>query len=87
MDAACSYHRSRSVRCGGSMDGRCTIYHGDAHIVVRLELPRDGRLWDFGYGFYGTESLRQAKRWALTRRQVFRCDLYRKQRPGCPELP
>jgi hypothetical protein len=32
--------------------------------------PRDGRLWDFGYGFYGTESLRQAKRWALTRRQV-----------------
>ncbi len=52
------------------MDGRCTIYHGDAHIVVHLELPRDGRLWDFGYGFYGTESLRQAKRWALTRRQV-----------------
>lgn len=52
------------------MDGRCTIYHGDAHIVVHLELPRDGRLWDFGYGFYGTESLRQAKRWALTRRPV-----------------
>lgn len=52
------------------MDGRRAIYHGDAHIVVHLELPGDGRLWDFGYGFYGTESLRQAKRWALTRRPV-----------------
>ncbi len=60
------------------MDGRCTIYQGDAHIVVHLELPRDGRLRDFGYGFYGTESLRQAKRWALTRRPVsaVTCSVY-----------
>ena len=55
---------------GGSMDGRCAIYHGDAHIVAHLELPRDGWLRDFGYGFYGTESLRQPKRGALTLRHV-----------------
>lgn len=43
------------------------IYHGSNVIVSEPKILVNGRYKDFGYGFYGTNIEKQAKRWALTR--------------------
>ena len=44
------------------------IYHGSNVIVQNPKILINGYYKDFGYGFYCTNILKQAKRWALTRK-------------------
>lgn len=44
------------------------IYHGSNAIVQWPKVLVNGHYKDFGYGFYCTKIKKQAKRWALTKR-------------------
>ena len=44
------------------------IYHGSNVVVQNPRILINGYYKDFGYGFYCTNILKQAKRWALTRK-------------------
>lgn len=44
------------------------LYHGSNIIVEKPRICQDGYFKDFGYGFYCTRIEKQAKRWALTKR-------------------
>lgn len=44
------------------------IYHGSNVVVQNPKILLNGYYKDFGYGFYCTNILKQAKRWALTRK-------------------
>lgn len=44
------------------------LYHGTNMIVQHPEVRISGYNKDFGFGFYCTQFEKQAKRWALTKR-------------------
>ncbi len=44
------------------------LYHGSNTTVNEPKILVNGFYKDFGYGFYCTSLLKQAKRWALTKR-------------------
>lgn len=44
------------------------LFHGTDTVVIRPEIRVVGYTKDFGYGFYCTHLERQAKRWAVTKR-------------------
>ena len=54
------------------------IYHGSNVIVQEPKVLQNGFFKDFGYGFYCTGLLKQAKRWANTRGKnpIVNCYLY-----------
>lgn len=52
------------------------LYHGSNEIVQMPRILINGHYKDFGYGFYCTNILRQAKRWAITRKGASVVNLY-----------
>ena len=44
------------------------LYHGSSVEVRSPEIYTNGHFKDFGYGFYLTNLEKQARRWAITRR-------------------
>lgn len=52
------------------------IYHGSNVIVEKPVLLVQGVYKDFGYGFYCKKIEKQAKRWALTRRNPHIVNVY-----------
>ena len=44
------------------------LYHGTNTVVAKPEIRIVGYAKDFGYGFYCTEFEKQAKRWAVSKR-------------------
>lgn len=48
------------------------LYHGTNTVVTKPEIRIVGFTKDFGYGFYCTEYERQAKRWAVSKRNPHR---------------
>lgn len=52
------------------------LYHGSNEIVQMPKILINGHYKDFGYGFYCTNILRQAKRWAITRKGASVVNLY-----------
>ena len=44
------------------------VYHGSNIIVAKPKILTNGFFKDFGYGFYYTNLEKQAKRWAMTRK-------------------
>lgn len=44
------------------------LYHGSNIVVKNPQILENGFYKDFGYGFYCTILEKQAKRWALTKR-------------------
>lgn len=45
------------------------LYHGSNVIVQNPKILIDGFYKDFGYGFYCTNIKKQARRWAITKRE------------------
>lgn len=45
------------------------LYHGSNVEVSQPRIMQNGFFKDFGYGFYCTDLLLQAKRWAITKRR------------------
>lgn len=60
------------------MDGKNLIYHGSNVVVQKPKILLNGHYKDFGYGFYCTNFIKQAKRWALTKRgkSIVNCYAY-----------
>ena len=52
------------------------IYHGSNVIVNQPKIITDGFYKDFGYGFYCTNFEKQAKRWALTKKNKHVVNVY-----------
>ncbi len=52
------------------------IYHGSNVIVNKPKIITDGFYKDFGYGFYCTNFEKQAKRWALTKKNKHVVNVY-----------
>lgn len=52
------------------------IYYGSNVIVNQLKIITDGFYKDFGYGFYCTNFEKQAKRWALTKKNKYVVNVY-----------
>lgn len=52
------------------------IYYGSNVIVNQPEIITDGFYKDFGYGFYCTNFEKQAKRWALTKKNKHVVNVY-----------
>lgn len=52
------------------------IYYGSNVIVNQLKIITDGFYKDFGYGFYCTNFEKQAKRWALTKKNKHVVNVY-----------
>lgn len=52
------------------------LFHGRNTVVEKPEILTDGFYKDFGYGFYCTNLERQARRWALTKRNRHVVNLY-----------
>lgn len=52
------------------------IYYGSNVIVNQPKIIRDGFYKDFGYGFYCTNFEKQAKRWALTKKNKHVVNVY-----------
>ena len=46
------------------------LYHGSSVAVPNPQILTNGFYKDFGYGFYCTNMERQARRWALTKRNA-----------------
>ena len=46
-----------------------TIYHGSNAVVEHPDIRIRGYEKDFGYGFYCTSIERQARKWALTKKE------------------
>lgn len=53
-----------------------TIYHGSNVVVQKPEVRYVGYNKDFGFGFYCTRLERQARKWALTKRNPHIVSLY-----------
>lgn len=45
------------------------VYHGSFVAVPKPEIRTDGFAKDFGYGFYCTAFEKQARRWAIGKRE------------------
>lgn len=52
------------------------IYYGSNVIVNKAKIITDGFYKDFGYGFYCTNFEKQAKRWALTKKNKHVVNVY-----------
>lgn len=52
------------------------IYYGSNVIVNQSKIITDGFYKDFGYGFYCTNFEKQAKRWALTKKNKHVVNVY-----------
>lgn len=52
------------------------MYYGSNVIVNQLKIITDGFYKDFGYGFYCTNFEKQAKRWALTKKNKHVVNVY-----------
>lgn len=52
------------------------VYHGDNVIVNHPKIITDGHYKDFGYGFYCTNFEKQAKKWALTKKNNHIVNIY-----------
>lgn len=52
------------------------IYYGSNVIVNKPKIIADGFYKDFGYGFYCTNFEKQAKRWALTKKNKHVVNVY-----------
>lgn len=52
------------------------IYSGSNVIVNQPKIITDGFYKDFGYGFYCTNFEKQAKRWALTKKNKHVVNVY-----------
>ena len=52
------------------------IYYGSNVIVNQPKIITDGFYKDFGYGFYCTNFVKQAKRWALTKKNKHVVNVY-----------
>lgn len=52
------------------------IYYGSNVIVNKPKIITDGFYKDFGYGFYCTNFEKQAKRWALTKKNKHVVNVY-----------
>ena len=54
------------------------VYHGSNAVVQEPRILVNGYYKDFGYGFYCTSLIKQAKRWALTKRgeSIVNCYTY-----------
>ena len=53
------------------------VYHGSNIIVDKPKILTNGFFKDFGYGFYCTNLEKQAKRWAMTRKNNHVLNIYR----------
>lgn len=51
-------------------------YQGDKNVLNEPKIYLDGSYKDFGYGFYCTNFEKQAKRWALTKRNRYVVNVY-----------
>ena len=51
-------------------------YQGDNYVLNEPKIYFDGSYKDFGYGFYCTNFEKQAKRWALTKRNRHVVNVY-----------
>ena len=51
-------------------------YQGDKNVLDEPKIYLDGSYKDFGYGFYCTNSEKQAKRWALTKKNRHVVNVY-----------
>lgn len=51
-------------------------YQGDKKVLDEPKIYLDGSHKDFGYGFYCTNSEKQAKRWALTKKNRHVVNVY-----------
>lgn len=51
-------------------------YQDDKNVLNEPKIYLDGSHKDFGYGFYCTNSEKQAKRWALTKRNRHVVNVY-----------
>lgn len=51
-------------------------YHGDNKVLDEPKIYLDGSYKDFGYGFYCTNFEKQAKRWALTKKNKHVVNVY-----------
>ena len=52
------------------------LFHGSNTIVDQPKIITDGHYKDFGYGFYCTNLERQAKRWALVKKNNHIVNIY-----------
>lgn len=52
------------------------VYHGCNVVVNKPKIITDGFYKDFGYGFYCTSFEKQAKRWALTKKNKHIVNVY-----------
>lgn len=52
------------------------LYQGDKKVLEKPKLYLDGFYKDFGYGFYCTNFEKQAKRWALTKKNKHVVNVY-----------
>lgn len=57
-------------------DERMQIYYGSNVIANQPKIITDGFYKDFGYGFYCTNFEKQAKRWALTKKNKHVVNVY-----------
>ena len=53
------------------------VYHGSNIIVDKPKILTNGFFKNFGYGFYCTNLEKQAKRWAMTRRNNHIVNVYK----------
>ena len=53
------------------------VYHGSNIIVDKPKILTNGFFKDFGYGFYCTNLEKQAKRWAMTRKNNHIVNVYK----------
>lgn len=51
-------------------------HQGDKNVLTEPKIYLDGSHKDFGYGFYCTNSEKQAKRWALTKKNRHVVNVY-----------
>lgn len=51
-------------------------YQGDEKVLDEPKIYLDGSYKDFGYGFYCTNFEKQAKRWALTKKNKYVVNVY-----------
>ena len=51
-------------------------YQGDKKVLDEPKIYLDGSYKDFGYGFYCTNFEKQAKRWALTKKNKYVVNVY-----------
>ena len=67
------------------------IYHGSNVEVANPKIVQNGYYKDFGYGFYCTNLMKQARRWAMTRRSYGRIprsafwEIVKVQSPNTPD--